>query len=106
MIIGGIVLLILEPFNWVMTTRLDPKVWRDRAVQARAISRRLEDAAMRNRLEEIADRYDTIAEITSRAVVPAASEKRRAATLPGSGLNGAAFDAGENAPPLGWGSHR
>jgi hypothetical protein len=42
------------------------KLWRDRAAQARAIARQLEDPAVQKRLAEIADRYDIIADIVSR----------------------------------------
>jgi hypothetical protein len=61
---------LLQPHDAVhwkaMLITPDPKLWRDWAAKARALSRVIEDATMRKCLEEIAERYDILAEITSR----------------------------------------
>jgi hypothetical protein len=50
-----------------MRTTPRSKHWRDRAAEARGIACQLEDPAVQKRLAEIADRYDIMADIVSRA---------------------------------------
>jgi hypothetical protein len=55
----------------------DPKFLLDYAAKARALSRLIEDPAMHKRLEEIAERYDILAEMASRALTPALKKRQR-----------------------------
>jgi hypothetical protein len=76
----------IEPWRRLkpaMPTTSEPKLWRDLAAKARALSRRLEDPAKQKRLEEIAKRYDILAEISdilaeisSRTITPPPPKKK------------------------------
>jgi hypothetical protein len=59
-----------------MLTTPDPKLWRDWAFKARVLSRRIEPA-MQKLLEEIAERCDLLAEISSLTPPPPKKMARR-----------------------------
>ena len=58
-----------------MPLTMDPKYWRDRAAEVRAIAVRVDDPESRNMLAEIAHRYDRLAERAIKLLVVRAANK-------------------------------